>query len=71
MGKHPFEGNLILIAFNTAQFTGSVAVTKSAGWLGLITAFLAYYLGAAQLITTENSFFNLPVGILNSKKRTD
>jgi hypothetical protein len=53
-----------------AQFTGSIAVTKAGGWFGLVTAALAYYLGAAQLISTENSYFGLPVGIIN-KKRTD
>jgi hypothetical protein len=49
------------------EFTRSVTITKAGGWFGLITAALAYYLGAAQLINTENSFFNLPVGTIRKK----
>lgn len=38
-----------------ANFTGSLAVQKAGGWFGIITALLAYYTGAAQLYTPENT----------------
>jgi len=43
------------------QFTGKVGVSKAGGWMGIVTALVAYYAGAAGLYTSETSFINLPV----------
>jgi hypothetical protein len=44
-------------------FTTSLAVTKSGGALGVVTAFVAYYVGLAELLSADN--VHLPLGKLN------
>jgi len=44
-------------------FTASLAVTKSGGALGVVTAFVAYYVGLAELLSADN--VHLPLGKLN------
>lgn len=53
----------------TGKFADSVAVTKAGGAFGIITAFIAYYCGTCQLLTSQNSLFTLPIGTIH--KRTD
>jgi len=43
------------------QFMENVKVTKAGGALGIVTAFIAFYTGASELITRETSYFGLPV----------
>lgn len=40
----------------------SAATIKAGGALGIITAFIAFYVGTAQLLVRETSWFTLPVG---------
>jgi len=40
----------------------SVACAKAGGALGIITAFIAFYVGTAQLLARNESWFTLPVG---------
>lgn len=56
---------LLLMA---GEFTGSVATHKAGGAMGLLTAAIAYYAGAAQLLNEENSLITLPVGNLRRNK---
>jgi len=44
-------------------FTTSLAVTKSGGALGVVTAFVAYDVGLAELLSADN--VHLPLGKLN------
>ena len=36
-------------------------ITKAGGGFGIVTAFIAYYCGAANMYTRESSFFSLPL----------
>lgn len=47
-----------------AEFTGKAAVQKAGGIFGLITAFNAWYVALANLLTPDTSFFVLPTGPL-------
>ncbi|KAG0147763.1 hypothetical protein CROQUDRAFT_450895 [Cronartium quercuum f. sp. fusiforme G11] len=47
------------------------SITHAGGALGLVTAFIAWYVAAADLLTSETSFFTLPVIDLSARKRTD
>jgi len=51
----------LLLAIGT--FTGAASVGKSGGALGIITAFIAYYVGLAELLAADN--VHLPLGKLN------
>jgi hypothetical protein len=50
-----------------AEFTENVTIAKAGGGFGIVTAFVAFYAGAAQLLTKENSLFTLPVGSLRRR----
>ncbi|KAF8472416.1 GPR1/FUN34/yaaH family-domain-containing protein [Gautieria morchelliformis] len=43
------------------QFMTNLMVTKAGGAFGVITAFIAYYTGASELITKETAFVSLPL----------
>lgn len=51
-----------------AEFTENASVAKAGGGFGLVTAAIAFYAGAAQLLTEENSLFTLPVGSLRRRR---
>jgi len=51
----------LLLAIGT--FSSSLSVTKAGGAVGVITAFVAYYVGLADLLAADN--VHLPVGKLN------
>ncbi|QRV81866.1 glyoxylate pathway regulator [Ceratobasidium sp. AG-Ba] len=55
---------LTFIVLTASQFTGSLAITKAGGVLGLVTGFLALYVGCAGLYSPDASYFVLPVGNL-------
>jgi len=42
--------------------------TKAGGWLGIITAFIAYYSAAAGMLTPQASYFVLPIGDLPKRQ---
>lgn len=50
-----------------AEYTGNEKFATAGGALGVVTAFLAYYLGSASLYTKNTSFFTLPIGSLAAK----
>ncbi|PWN44670.1 putative FUN34-transmembrane protein [Ceraceosorus guamensis] len=50
-----------------AEFSGNSMVEVAAGAFGIITAAIAFYVGAAGLLTPETSLFTLPVGDLSRK----
>jgi len=44
------------------EYTGHVAVSKAGGYFGIITALIAYYVGTAELLIREESWFTMPLG---------
>ncbi|KAJ7091301.1 GPR1/FUN34/yaaH family-domain-containing protein [Mycena crocata] len=47
-----------------AQFSGSLAVQKAGGGFGILTAFIAYYIGISELLAAERTaIFRLPLGV--------
>jgi succinate-acetate transporter protein len=51
-----------------SEFTESLTIHKVGGGFGLATAAAAFYAGAAQLLTEDNSFFTLPVGPIRRRR---
>ena len=58
-----FMLDITFLLLTIAQFrtTNSVAVQKAGGAFGIVTAFIAYYCGASNMLTRESSFFTLPL----------
>lgn len=53
--------DLTFLALMISDFAESVTFLKIGGIFGLATAGVSFYLGAAQLLDEENSWFTLPV----------
>lgn len=53
--------DLTFLVLAAAEFTASVPVTKAGGALGVMTAFIAYYIGLSDLLGADGSL-TLPVG---------
>ncbi|KAF8577556.1 hypothetical protein K439DRAFT_1664182 [Ramaria rubella] len=53
--------SITFILLAAGFFTGMEAVTKAGGAVGIVTALIAYYTGASELINRETSYFALPV----------
>jgi len=49
------------------EFSGKVAVTKAGGALGIVTAFIAFYIGLSELLQTGD-IVALPLGGFKSKQ---
>jgi len=46
-----------------SNFTGSVSTAKAGGGVGVVTAFIAYYVGLSELLASENgAIITLPLG---------
>jgi len=60
--------DITILVLGVAEFTQSVAITKAGGGLGIASALLAFYVGAATLYTQENSYIRLPTGELPKYK---
>jgi len=58
-----------ILVLAISEFTQSVAVTKAAGALGVVTAMVTFYVGAASLYTSDNTYFTLPTGELQPGRR--
>ncbi|PCH33011.1 hypothetical protein WOLCODRAFT_134850 [Wolfiporia cocos MD-104 SS10] len=58
--------SLTFLLLGVGEMVSSTAAetTKAGGALGVITAFIAFYVGTAQLLIREESWFTLPVGNL-------
>jgi len=55
-----------------AEFTGNEAVAKAGGATGIITSFIAYYVGLSGLLASdEGAIVQLPVGIFMKPKFAD
>ncbi|KAG6853184.1 hypothetical protein C0991_006294 [Blastosporella zonata] len=75
LGKH--IAFIALFGFLTVTFAalaggelaGSAGSTKAGGVLGVITAFIAYYIGLSELLASEaHPIVRLPLGILHPKR---
>ena len=51
------------------EFMGSNSVHKAGGGFGILTALIAYYVGLAELLIRDESWFTLPLGVI--PKRLD
>ncbi|KAJ7697822.1 Gpr1 family protein [Mycena rosella] len=55
--------SVAFVCLAAAEFTQNPMVTKAGGVFGIITAFIAYYIGVSELLFAEQSaIFNLPLG---------
>ncbi|KAJ2275717.1 hypothetical protein GGH19_000230 [Coemansia sp. RSA 1807] len=52
--------DITFILLCAGDWTGTPNVTKAGGYMGMFTAFIAWYIAASDLITTDNSIFTLP-----------
>lgn len=55
----------ILLA--AGEFTRNETITKAGGAFGIVTAFAAFYTAMTGLLTTDTSYFLLPIGPLGPK----
>jgi uncharacterized protein len=60
--------DLTFLLLMVAEFTENATIAKAGGGFGLVTAAIAFYAGAAQLLTEENCLFTLPVGNLRRRR---
>jgi hypothetical protein len=60
--------DLTFLLLMVANFSGMASIAKAGGAFGIVTAAVAFYAGAAQLLTEENSLFTLPVGNLRRRR---
>lgn len=52
----------------SSDFAFFSSATKAGGVLGVITAFIAYYIGLSELLSSEaQPIIRLPVGIITRK----
>jgi len=56
--------DLTFLVLMAANFTGKLSVQKGGGALGIVTAFIAWYVALAGLLTPDTAHFSLPVGSL-------
>ncbi|TCD70739.1 hypothetical protein EIP91_002115 [Steccherinum ochraceum] len=54
--------DITFLLLAVGEYKGSANVSKSAGYLGVITALIAYYVGLAELLHRDESWFTLPLG---------
>jgi succinate-acetate transporter protein len=60
---------ITFILLAAGNFTASTSVTKAGGGFGVLTALIAYYVGLAELLIRDESWFTLPLGVM--PKRVD
>ena len=48
----------------TGKFTLNTTFDKVGGGLGVVTALIAYYVGLAELLIRDESWFTLPLGVM-------
>jgi succinate-acetate transporter protein len=63
-----FFWDLAYLLWMASNFTDRTGVSKAGGAMGIVTAFVAWYCGTAQLLSRENSFFTLPIGNFNRNR---
>jgi len=52
---------LTLMLLMIGEFIQSTKVTKAGGGFGILTAFIAYYVAASGVISSQTSYLSLPV----------
>jgi len=60
--------DLTFLLLMVGEFTENATIHKAGGAFGLVTAAVAFYAGAAQLLTEDNSLFTLPVGSMRRRR---
>jgi succinate-acetate transporter protein len=60
--------DLTFLLLMVGEFTENVTIAKTGGGFGILTAAIAFYAGAAQLLTEDNSLFTLPLGNLRRRR---
>lgn len=60
--------DLTFLLLMVGEFTENASIHKAGGAVGLVTAAVAFYAGAAQLLTEDNSLFTLPVGAIPRRR---
>ncbi|KAJ3519089.1 hypothetical protein NM688_g9353 [Phlebia brevispora] len=55
---------LTFLLLAIGKFLDSENTTKAGGGAGIVTAFIAYYVGLAELLVREESWFTLPLGTI-------
>ncbi|KAI0791848.1 GPR1/FUN34/yaaH family-domain-containing protein, partial [Abortiporus biennis] len=53
---------ITFILLAAGEFSGHVGVSKAGGAVGIATAMIAYYVGLAELMIRDESWFTMPVG---------
>ncbi|PWN88451.1 putative FUN34-transmembrane protein [Acaromyces ingoldii] len=59
--------DLTFLLLFIAEFTANAKVQKAGGGFGIVTAAIAWYVGAAGLLSPDTSYFTLPVLELSRK----
>ncbi|KAL4063744.1 GPR1/FUN34/yaaH family-domain-containing protein [Scleroderma yunnanense] len=53
---------LTFLLLAVGAWTGKVSINKAGGGVGILTAWIAYYVGLSDLLVKDESWFTLPVG---------
>lgn len=48
----------------SGKFTNNITINKAGGGFGILTALIAYYVGLAELLIRDESWFTLPLGVV-------
>ncbi|KAG5635332.1 hypothetical protein H0H81_011706 [Sphagnurus paluster] len=57
------------VVLAAGEFTANASVTKAGGVIGVVVAFIAWYIGLSELLAAEaHPVFTLPIGILHPVK---
>ncbi|KAI0684166.1 GPR1/FUN34/yaaH family-domain-containing protein [Cytidiella melzeri] len=55
---------LLAVSKFTANPTSSANINKAGGGFGVLTALIAYYVGLAEMLIRDESWFGLPLGVM-------
>ncbi|KAJ9106142.1 hypothetical protein QFC21_001284 [Naganishia friedmannii] len=57
--------DITFLLLMVGELTGKAGIHTAGGALGIVTAFIAFYIALAGLLTKDTSYFSLPVGDLS------
>jgi len=60
--------DLTFLFLTIGAYKTNPKINKAGGGFGIITAFIAYYCGAANLINREVNFFDVPLGAIPNRR---
>lgn len=66
-----FMLDMTFLLLMIAEYVPHLAIQKAGGVFGIITAFIAYYVGAAEMISRESHYFSLPLLPMPRRQRVD